>query len=74
MIGMKVRNKNGRNGVAIDAKPVHGDKRGRPAIDQRVDVFPHQMEASIEPAAGTEGVAAADELQMHSKVSAERGK
>jgi len=32
------------------------------------------MEASIELAAGTEGVAAADELQMHSKVSAERGK
>jgi hypothetical protein len=32
------------------------------------------VKASIEPAAGTEGVATADELQLHSKVSAERGK
>jgi len=32
------------------------------------------MEAGIEPAAGTEGVATADKLQVHSKVSAECGK
>src|SRR5208282_3321300 len=51
--------------VAIDPKLVHRDQRGRAAIDQRVDALSYEMEAGIESPARAEGIAAADELQIH---------
>jgi hypothetical protein len=60
-----VRDEDGVDVVRIDRELVHGDKRGRAAIDQGVDPFADQMKARVGSSARAEGVAAADELQMH---------
>ena len=65
MIGVKVRDEDGVDVVWIDRELVHGDKRRRAAIDQGVDLLADQMKARIGSSARAEGVAAADELQMH---------
>ena len=65
VIGMKMRDENDVDGVAVDRKLVHGDERGRAAIDQRIDPVADEMEAGIESSAGAEGITAADELQVH---------
>jgi hypothetical protein len=50
---------------SLDGELVQGNQRSRPAIDQRVDAGSHEMKAGIEPSAGAERIAAADELQVH---------
>jgi hypothetical protein len=65
VIGMKMRDENDVDVVAVNRKLVHGDKRGRAAIDQRVDLVADEMEAGVESSPGAEGITAADELQVH---------
>jgi hypothetical protein len=55
--------------VAIDRELVHADERRRAAIDQCIDPASDQMEAGIEASARAEGIAAADELQVHGNPS-----
>ena len=65
VIGVKVRDEDGVDVVWIDRKLVHGDKRRRAAIDQGIDLFADEMKARVGSSARAEGVAAADELQVH---------
>jgi hypothetical protein len=65
MIGVKMRDEDDVDVIAIDRKLVHGNQRRRPAIDQCVDVRPYKVKAGIESPARAESVAAADELQVH---------
>ena len=65
VIGVKMRDENDFDVIAVDRKLVHGDERGRAAIDQRVDLVADEMEAGVESSAGAEGITAADELQVH---------
>ncbi len=65
VIGVEMRDEDRIDGVAVDRKLVHRDQRRRAAIDQRVDLPADQMKAGVESPAGAEGIAAADELQVH---------
>src|SRR6516165_3370697 len=65
MVGMKMRDQDRVDVVAVDRKLVHGNKRSGAAIDQRIDVPPHEMKAGIESSARPERIAATDELQLH---------
>src|ERR1700722_9110242 len=70
VVGVKMRDENRLDSIAIDAKLVHCDKRRCAAIDQCVGIFADQMKTGIESPPGAEGIAAADELEVHEKVSA----
>jgi hypothetical protein len=48
MIGVKVRQQDQTDRVAIDRELVHRNERSRAAINQRVDVPPDQMKARVE--------------------------
>ena len=65
VIGVKVREEDDVDVVAIDRELVHRNERGRAAIDEGIDTPSDEMEAGIESSARAEGIAAADELQMH---------
>ena len=71
VVGVKMRDENRLDGIAIDAKLVHCDKGRRAAIDQCVGIFADEMKAGIETTPGAEGIAAAYELEVHEKISAE---
>ena len=60
-----MRNENRLDCIAIDGKLVHGDKGRRAAIDQCVGIFGDEMKAGVEAPPGAEGIAAADELEVH---------
>jgi hypothetical protein len=65
MVGVKMGDENGGNGIAVDRQLVHADQRGGAAVDQCIDVLADEMKAGVEPPAGAECVAAADNLQVH---------
>ena len=65
VIAVKVREEDDVDLVAVDRELVHRNERGGAAIDQGVDAASDEMEAGIELPARAEGIAAADELQMH---------
>src|SRR5262249_17229884 len=65
MVGMKMRDQDRVDVVAVDREPVHANERSSAAIDQRVDVSPDKVKTSIEPSARAERVAASDKLQLH---------
>ena len=49
----------------IDAEPLHGDERGRPAIDEEGRFLGSHVDAGVEPAPAPEGVAATQEPNVH---------
>jgi hypothetical protein len=71
MVLVEVGDKDGADVVAVDREPVHRHERCRTAIDQDIDVASDQMKTGVESSAGTERIAAADELQLHETRSPE---
>ena len=65
MVAMEMREQDELDGIAVDAALLERHQRGGAAIDQGIGVRAVEMEAGIEPSAGPEGVARADELQPH---------
>src|SRR5262245_11828579 len=60
MIGVKMRQQNHINCIAVDSESLHRNKRRSAAIDQTSGSLCHNMKASVEAPARTEGVAGAD--------------
>jgi hypothetical protein len=51
MVGVKMREQDGVDVVAIDRELVHGNKRGGAAIDERIGIPPDEMKAGVESSA-----------------------
>src|SRR6478735_7803512 len=65
MVAMEMRDQDQVDVVAHDAEAFQRGQRRRAAIDQEIDAVTRDVEAGVEPAAGTERVAAADKSQLH---------
>src|SRR5260370_5118899 len=65
MIAVEMRDQDEVDRIARDGEPLQRRQRGCAAIDQEIDVLAGDMEAGVEPATGTERIAAADKLQLH---------
>src|SRR5262249_162832 len=62
MIAMQMADDDQIDRVRIDAIALHADERGGAAIDQELRLARIDMKAGLQPAPGTEGIAATDEL------------
>ena len=56
--------------VGLDPRALQRDERGRAAIEEDAALLAHEEEAGVEAAAAAEGVAAADEGELHAPQSA----
>ncbi|MGY3295093.1 hypothetical protein ACVW0I_000854 [Bradyrhizobium sp. LM6.11] len=65
MVAVEMRDQDEIDIVAVDLESLQRRQSRRAAIDQEVDLAPRDVEAGVEPAAGSEGVAAADKAQLH---------
>src|SRR3984893_17909943 len=67
MVGMEMGGDDQIDRIAVDAEPLHRDQRRGAAIDKEIYLTPDHMKASVEPPPRSEGVAAADELNVHAR-------
>ena len=67
VVAMKMGDQDEIDVVAHDAAALQRRDRGGAAIDQEIDGLSGNVEAGILPAAGAEGIAAADKLHLHRK-------
>src|SRR5581483_7956165 len=65
VIAVEMRDQDEIDRVALDAEAFQCRQRRGAAIDQKVDGSARDVKAGVLPAAGTERVAATDELQLH---------
>jgi hypothetical protein len=65
MISMQMGNKYYPYTIRIDAIPIHANEAGCPAVDQELTTAVFNQNAALQPAAASEGVAAAKKLNFH---------
>src|SRR5579872_2303526 len=65
MIAMEMADENGIDIVDEDARLFQGDERARAEIDEKPPARALEQEAGIEPAAAAEGIACANEPDLH---------
>ena len=65
MVAVQMRDIDRVNGARIQSFAVHADQRTCPAVDEKCVFLGAHMKTRLEPAAGAEGVTAADHGQLH---------
>jgi hypothetical protein len=65
MIAVKMCDQDEVDIVARNTQPLQRRQRRRAAIDQEIDAVAGDVKTGVGPAAGAEGVAAADKPQLH---------
>jgi hypothetical protein len=65
MIPMQMGNENHTYIVWINTIPTHSNKAGHSAVDQELATAIHNQNATLEPAAASKGVTAAEKLYLN---------
>ena len=69
MVAVKMRDENRRHAVGVEPEPLHPDERRRAAVDEELLASPGHVIARLQPAAGAERVARADDRKLHVRLA-----